>query len=156
VDQTNPWISRIWREFEAGNLTRAARDVLRELGRFRHCAFGLVPSHALLAARARCNVRTVQRALETARNLGLVDWAHRHIKAGWRKLRTSNRYQLLVPTKLVRTNRQKVRGVTYVKKTRGIEAVLAAAAGGIDLLKRRREQMEARFRVAAGVPAVPA
>lgn len=147
MDQPNPWLSRICREFEAGNLTRAARDVLKELGRFRSCALGLCPSHALLAARARCSVRTVQRALATARDLDLIDWAERRIRVGWRELKTSNRYQLLVPSKPVHTTGQKARGVTYDRKRRCIEAVLRVAAGGIDLLKRRREQLEGRLAV---------
>jgi hypothetical protein len=47
--------------------------VLCELGRFDACRLGIFPSHEFLARRARCSVRTVQRALEAARALGLVD-----------------------------------------------------------------------------------
>jgi len=66
------WFSRVYREFEAGNLTRAYRDVLLALGRFDG-PLGIFPSHRTLAARARCGVRTVQRALQAARRLGLVE-----------------------------------------------------------------------------------
>src|SRR5215472_1873873 len=66
------WFSRVYREYEAGNLTPLWRDVLRALGRFDACRFGIFPSHQFLARRARCSVRTVQRALEAARSLGLV------------------------------------------------------------------------------------
>ena len=51
--------------------------VLLALGRFGACRFGIVPSHATLAARARCSVSTVQRPLQAARELGLVDWSAR-------------------------------------------------------------------------------
>jgi hypothetical protein len=67
------WFSHIHRQYEAHNLTRAFRDVLLALGRFHACRFGIFPSHETLAARARCSVRTVQRALQAARQLGLVD-----------------------------------------------------------------------------------
>ncbi len=52
---------------------------------------GLYPSHAALAARAICAVRTVQEALRQGRALGLVSW---HSGAS---RRTSNRYVLSVP-----------------------------------------------------------
>ena len=88
------WRQRIWREFNAGNLTRSYRDVLLTLAGYGPRPW---PSHETLAARARCCTRTVQRALEAARGLDLVSWAERRIKAGWRWLRTSNIYRLLVP-----------------------------------------------------------
>jgi hypothetical protein len=66
------WFSSIHREYEAGNLTLHYREALLVLGRFASCRFGIFPSRALLAVRARCSVRTVQRALQTARDLGLV------------------------------------------------------------------------------------
>jgi len=72
------------REYEIGNLTRAHRDVLKALGTFQSCRFGVFPSHALLAARARCCVRTVQRALNAAKDLGLVLWSPRRERVAWR------------------------------------------------------------------------
>jgi hypothetical protein len=107
------WFSRIHREYEAGNLTLHYREVLLILGRFHTCRFGIFPSHQTLATRARCSVRTVQRALQAARELGLVDWAARRVKAAWRSLRASNRYVLTVPAGPVRTTGQQGRGVTY-------------------------------------------
>jgi hypothetical protein len=119
------WFSRVHREFEAGTLTRTARDVLLVLGRFHPCRFGIFPSHATLAARARCSVRTVQRALQAARTLGLLDWCARRIRAAWRSLRASNRYVLKLPTGPVRmpiaTTGQEARGATYERKKAGIE-----------------------------------
>jgi hypothetical protein len=66
------WFSRLKREFEAYNITATQYLVLCELGRFNACRLGIFPSHATLAARARCSVRTVQSALQAARRLGLV------------------------------------------------------------------------------------
>src|SRR5215472_6129646 len=97
------WFSRVYREYEAGNLTPLWRDVLRALGRFDACRFGIFPSHQFLARRARCSVRTVQNALQAARRLGLVDWTAQRVRASWRLLRASNRYVLKMPTGPVQT-----------------------------------------------------
>ena len=61
------------------------------------------PSHQTLAERCRCSVRTVQRALEQARGLGLVSWVERRVRASWRWLRTSNVYTMLVPAGAIHT-----------------------------------------------------
>jgi len=50
------------------------------------------PSHKAIAAKARCGVSTVQRALKWAREHYLIVWAHGLVRDGWRVLRTSNRY----------------------------------------------------------------
>ena len=92
-----PWIARVWAEFHAGNLTRAARDVLLTLHTFRAHGGAAWPSHATLASRARCCTRTVQRALQEAQRLCLVDWAERRVRAGWRWLQSSNLYRFLMP-----------------------------------------------------------
>jgi hypothetical protein len=161
------WFSRVYREYEAGNLTPLWRDVLRALGRFDACRFGIFPSHGFLARRARCSVRTVQRALEAARRLGLVDWTAQRVRASWRLLRTSNRYTLKMPAGPVQpglhgpgnqgraTTGQAGRGVTQrITKTAqerssgALGAMLEAARGLPDLLKARREAMEARWKAA--------
>ncbi len=84
------WTPAVWTQFRAGNLTRAFRDVLLTLKTFDGRG-GLFPSHATLAARATCAIRTVQEALRQGRTLGLVSW---HSGAS---RRTSNRYVLSVP-----------------------------------------------------------
>ena len=84
------WIPAVWTQFRTGNLTRAFRDVLLTLQTFDGRG-GLYPSHATLAARAACAVRTVQEALRQGRALGLVSW---HSGA---TRRTSNHYVLIVP-----------------------------------------------------------
>jgi hypothetical protein len=162
-ERMSAWFSRVYREYEAGNLTPLWRDVLRALGRFDACRFGIFPSHEFLARRARCSVRTVQRALEAARALGLVDWTAQRVRASWRLLRASNRYVLKTPEGPVQpgphgrraTTGQAGRGVTQPitkpaqERSGGtIRVMLEAARGLPDLLKARREAMEARWKAA--------
>src|SRR3954451_23771019 len=91
------WIARVWREFHAHNLTPTWRDVLLSLRTFRGSDGAICPAHATLGQAARCHQNTVQRALQAARGLRLVEWAGRRVRLGWRALRTSNSYVLLVP-----------------------------------------------------------
>ena len=95
------WFSRLKREYEAGNLPAKQYLVLCELGRFDACRLGIFPSHRALAARARCGLRTVQRALQAARRLGLVGWTETRVRAAWRSLQSPNRYALKVPVAAV-------------------------------------------------------
>ena len=62
------WRHRVWREFHAGSLTRAFRDVRPTPG-----------------WRANCCVRTVPRALTAAQALGLVSRIERRVRTGWRQ-----------------------------------------------------------------------
>lgn len=155
------WTERVWREYRAGTLTRAFRDVLLTLRTYRGHSGLICPSHETLAERARCSVTTVQRALRQARTLGLVIWAERRVRASWRWLRTSNSYSLSVPETPIDpgmkpkcwrrpTNGQKDReGESLEKKdaSLGRSAALAGmireAAGLPDLLAMRREAMAA-------------
>ena len=88
------WRDRVWQEWRINNLTRAFRDVLLTLATYRGTGGVAHPSHETLASRAGCCVRTVQRALQAARDLDLVRWTERRVRAGWRWLRTSNAYRL--------------------------------------------------------------
>ena len=152
-----PWFSRLRREYEAGNLPAKQYLVLCELGRFDRCRLGIFPSPRTLAARARCGLRTVQRALQAAWRLGLVKWTGTRVRAAWRSLQGPNRYVLKLPASPVqwgcRTDGQTGRRDTNEQKkpaqerSRGtIRAMLEAARGLPDLLKARREAMEARWR----------
>jgi DNA-binding transcriptional MocR family regulator len=159
-----PWTSRVWQEFRAGNLTRAARDVLLTLKTYRGHGGLICPAHATLADRANCHASTVLRALQAARDLGLVSWTERRVRAAWRSLRTSNRYRLIVPEAPVtpgqRTNQQSAGGgeSQFKKEARegskaALAAMLATAERLPDLLKARREVMEARWRGAIAAAA---
>jgi hypothetical protein len=86
---------RIWRAFHAGDLTRVGRDVLLTLASFRGPGGVAWPAHSTLAARCKCSVRTVQKALASAKALGLLCWAGRWTKVGWRMVRASNCYRFV-------------------------------------------------------------
>jgi hypothetical protein len=93
----NDWTARIWAEFRCGNLTRAWRDALLTLATFRGRGGTICPSHATVAARTALAPKTVERALHAARDLGLVTWSERRVRRGWRWVRTSNLYRLILP-----------------------------------------------------------
>ena len=151
------WTDRVWREFHADNLTRAYRDVLLTLRTYRGHGGSIMPSHATLAARADCSVRTVQRALTMGRTLGLVSWMERRVRSAWRWLRTSNSYRLETPASLVHprsrpawpcrvTNGQSGRGGEIQESKRMmLTQMLQAAAVLPDLLAARRCVIEARL-----------
>ena len=57
----------------------------------------LDPTHATLAADTSCSDRTVRRATAAMRDVGLLRWQTRLVRASWRAEQTSNAYEL-VPT----------------------------------------------------------
>ena len=87
------WKDEIWAAFHTNRLTRATRDVLLCLHGYRSAGGVAWPSHQTLAERARCSVRTVQRALAAAAGLDLIRWTMRRIARGWRVVRSSNVYR---------------------------------------------------------------
>ena len=152
------WLTRVKREHAAGNLTHAARLVLEQLDGYFGRRREAWPSHATLAERTGCCVKTVQRALQAARDLGLVRWTERRVRAAWRSLRTSNVYRLLLPEGPVQsraeaaftTTGQKVRGEESKHKEEAREggraalsAMLAAAERLPDLAAVRQWRMRA-------------
>jgi DNA-binding transcriptional MocR family regulator len=153
------WITRVWQEYRAGNLTRAFRDVLLTLRTFRGHGGQCWPSHDTLADRTECCIRTVQRALKQAQHLGLVDWVERRVRTGWRWLRTSNRYWFITPAAPVQAGMRPVfrapalsdipAGEGRASKKVALEAVLRAAAVAPDLLAARRAAMRQRLIEAA-------
>jgi Helix-turn-helix domain len=80
----------------AHRLSRTTRDVgealLRRLGTDGQCD----PAQVTLAEDAACSDRTVRRAIIRLRDLGLLEWQQRLIRAGWRTEQTSSQYQLLI------------------------------------------------------------
>jgi hypothetical protein len=148
-----PWIDRVWQEFRAGNLTRAYRDVLLTLAGYRACP-AIVPSHATLAERCKCSVRTVQRALQAGRELGLVSWTERRVRAVWRALRASNRYVLLFPAGSAEPRRpppttgqgDRAKGRVSKKGSREVLARWLQEASKLpDLLLARREALARKW-----------
>jgi hypothetical protein len=129
------WTARIWAEFRVNNITRAWRDALLTLATFRGRGGVICPAHATVAARTSLAPKTVERALHAARDLGLVAWSERRVRRGWRWLRTSNLYRLIMPDAAVepglrrprRTNRPAVdRGESKQERSRLRREVLAA------------------------------
>jgi hypothetical protein len=158
-----PWTARVWAEYRGTNLTPLWRDVLLTLATYRGPGGTAWPSHATLAERCRCSVRTVQRALAIAARLGLVTWTERRVRAGWRWLRTSNAYRLLTPLEAVRaglraawravpaTTGQNGRGGERLSKKAALRPMLLAAAAMPDLLAMRRAVIEGRMAAAGRV-----
>ena len=151
------WRGRVSAEFAVGNLTRAFRDVLLALGEFHSAKRGIFPAQATLAKHARCSVPTVQRALTMGRKLGLIDWQAQWRRAGWRQVRSSNRYTLLLPgTPITRGLRPKApprithqmdRGEGKHKDSRrlahqkALDDMLREDSAVPDLLTRRRQAL---------------
>ena len=151
------WTARVWQEFRAGNLTRTARDVLLTLQTYRGHGGMICPSHDTLAERVDCHPVTVWRALQAARELGLVRWTERRVRAAWRSLRTSNRYRLILPEAPVapcpkghwRTTLHNAGGgerkknqEAHERDREALASMLAGAARLPDLLAARRAAWE--------------
>lgn len=104
-DERRAWAARAKMEREAGRLTAlhvvVGTALLRHLGQDGQCD----PSHATLAAGARCGERTVRRALAALAAVGLVGWEKRLVRCSWpaggagatRAEQTSNAYELRLP-----------------------------------------------------------
>ena len=65
--------------------------LLRRLGVDGQCD----PSQDTLAQDSGTSCRTVRRATATLRELGLLRWRNRLVRAGWRAAQTSNAYELV-------------------------------------------------------------
>jgi hypothetical protein len=90
----NTWENKVWRAFRGGELTRAFRDVLLCLPKFRGRGGLIFPSHEAIGRRAECCAKTVGRALAVAKELGLLNWIQRRKRAVWGTEQTSNLYLL--------------------------------------------------------------
>lgn len=91
------WVSRVEAERRADNLTLHEREVLKHLHYYRGRGGVAFPSHKAVAAAAKIGVSTVKRALMKARDLGLITWTERRVRAGWRLVRATNVYSFLTP-----------------------------------------------------------
>ena len=54
------------------------------------------PGHLTIAEDAGCSDRTVRRAINALRGLGLLAWQQRVVREGWRVLQTSSAYVLSI------------------------------------------------------------
>lgn len=101
-EQTRARLVRQWRHgvltayfARTEGMTAHFKDVLLKLATF-YGPRGCFPSLETLADAARVSVKTVQRALAWAGSQGLLSWDNRTTRAGNRRVRTSNRYRLIV------------------------------------------------------------
>ena len=86
------WLNLIERAQLDGQLTFTQEKVLLSLPRFFRRDDGRIyPSHPTVAARAGCSIRTVQRTLKAAREMGLVKRTARYVRGA------SEVYELPVP-----------------------------------------------------------
>ena len=90
------WKARLELHRRAGRITdghaQVAIALLKRLGQDGRCD----PSHETLADDSGEARRTVRRALNAMQSLGMVTWARRLVRAGWRAAQTSNAYRLTV------------------------------------------------------------
>jgi hypothetical protein len=110
------------------------------------------PGHNTIASDVGCCARTVRRALDALKALGLVIWQRRIVRDGWRVEQTSNAY-LLVPAEAgtLPTIRPKSCGGQRVRETRQ-ESFNLPPASPTDIaearaaLARRQAAIEAKLR----------
>jgi hypothetical protein len=110
------------------------------------------PGHNTIASDVGCCARTVRRALDALKALGLVIWQRRIVRDGWRVEQTSNAY-LLAPAeaRTLPTIRPKPCGGQRVRETR-LESFNLPPASPTDIAKaraalaRRQAAIEAKLR----------
>lgn len=133
----------------AGRLTRATRDVgralLKRLGTHGQCD----PCHATLAGDAACHERTVLRACNALRALGLLFWQRRLVRDGSRVDQTSNAYALTPPAGESERLRDRHFGAGTRKEDfisvrdaamQGVEDAMKGCAAILRDVRRRRER----------------
>jgi len=103
-----------------------ALALLKRLGEDGQCD----PSHQTLADDVGCCERTAERACIRLAELGLLRWAQRLVRAGWRAEQTSNAYELMPTAELPvpASGRQKV-GVTLKQVFSSVRRVARALSG---------------------------
>jgi hypothetical protein len=149
------WRGRITWLHALGQITRGTRDIGLVLADFLGADGRLDPSHDAIARRAHACPRTVRTALACLSRLGAVSWVRRLVRCGDRVAQTSNAYLLLIGPALsggncCRGSGKKVLSTRAAKAERAAKGVLkgvvAALRGEPDLLLRRRQAWEARWR----------
>jgi len=94
-EQVARWRKSVERRHRLGSLTDAEAAVLLTLPTWLNRKSGRCdPAHGTIAKKAGVCVKTVQRALEGARRLRLVDWDQRAVKIGSVVTQISNLYRL--------------------------------------------------------------
>jgi len=110
----------------------------------------LDPAHDTIAGDVGCCSRTVRRALEAMRALGLLLWQRRLVRDGWRVAQTSNAYLLALTANApeIRAPRcdgqsvRQTRRIDFISVTKSSPAEVRAAQAA---LAERRAAIEARL-----------
>jgi hypothetical protein len=109
----------------------------------------LDPSHETIAGDVGCSSRTVRRALDALKALGLVLWQRRLVREGWRTEQTSNAYMLVpadvgnLPTpRAPRCDGQNGRQTRQIEIHSATQADVRTAQAA---LTKRRAEIEARL-----------
>ena len=109
------------------------------------------PSHQTIADDAGCDERTVRRALDAMKAIGLVMWQRRIVRDGWRTSQTSNAY-LLAPIAVANPPKIHARccGGQIVRETRSISFISTSASpqdveAARNALAARRAAIEGRL-----------
>lgn len=146
-EQRKVWHVRVETAYGLGRLTsketRCAHALADRLGRDGQ----LDPSHATIAAAARASVRTVIRAFEKLRDLGMLRWVNRLVRAADQTRQGSNSYQLMIAERAVslvpKQVCQRVRGIPNKILSLVPPAPLPdimAARAALDRVRRARER----------------
>ena len=143
------WRRRLELERLAGHLTMHRQHALRTLLAFVGDR-GLFPSDQAVAELAGCCARTVRRAREEARELGLLTWqrTRKLVDGRWRQ--GSNRYTVAIPDRplCLSPDGQRVRrGRKEVRKrlSNRVQAALTLPPPGLPSLADAAAASQARF-----------
>jgi hypothetical protein len=110
----------------------------------------LDPTHDTLGGDVGCCSRTVRRALDALKRLGLVLWQRRLVRVGWRTAQTSNAYLLVLTgnppeNRAPRCGGQSVRQILKIEIQPVQQASPAAVAAAQAALANRRLLIEGRL-----------
>src|SRR5271166_1312431 len=86
-------IERVEAEIRARNRTTLERDILLHL----RGGQGANDEEIARAISTGVSLKTVRHAIRRARDLGLITWTERRVRAGWRLVRATNVYSFLTP-----------------------------------------------------------
>lgn len=115
----------------------------------------LDPAHETIADDVGCCSRTVRRALEALKALGLVMWQRRLVRVGWRTAQTSNAYLLaLADGEILPKSRVRRCDGQSVRQTRKVAFISAQEAPAEVSPEARQEARAALARIAAERQAV--
>lgn len=90
------WKARVILFRRARKITAAHEDIALAMLGMLGTDGRLDPTHETIAFRAGYDARTVRRALDRLKGCGLVIWAQRIVREGWRVIQTSNAYALTI------------------------------------------------------------